>query len=306
MADSDVLIGITLAGMGAASLPWLAEYARPARPDSATTTHAGDPGYRTHYRWLGPDDGPVAVCIHGLTTPSFVWEGFAPVLANHRYRVLLYDLYGRGLSDCPTGLQTGAYFADQLDSLLDALGVAKPVLLLGYSMGGAVATSYAASRPNRVEKVILIAPAGFGHDLGGVTRLSAGLPALGGAIMRLLYPASARRALEIDRELDCGVKNMVERQIGETRWRGFAPVVWSSIRGILNEDMAPCHRRIAELDTPTLAVWGAKDDVIPLTGRDRMTDCNPNAQNTVIEEAGHSLPYTHIGELETACLDFLT
>jgi hypothetical protein len=35
----------------------------------------------THYRWIGPEDGPVAVCVHGLTTPSFVWQSVADRLA---------------------------------------------------------------------------------------------------------------------------------------------------------------------------------------------------------------------------------
>ena len=35
---------------------------------------------RTQYRWHGPEGGPVTVCVHGLTTPSFVWEGLVPGL----------------------------------------------------------------------------------------------------------------------------------------------------------------------------------------------------------------------------------
>lgn len=306
MAIGDLLIGAALAGGAVGAAPWVAERLRPVRPRDPAARVVGAPGYRTQYRWLGPANGPIAVCIHGLTTPSFVWEAFAPILARQGYRVLLYDLYGRGLSEVPPGLQTGAYFTAQLDRLLEALDVTAPVVLLGYSMGGAVAACYAAARPQRVAKLGLIAPAGFGHDLGLVPRLSARLPALGGALMRLAYPAAARRALEPDRDMPCAVENMIERQIDETRWRGFAPVVWSSIRGVLSEDLAPYHRRIAELGLPTLAVWGQEDAVIPLSGRARLQSWNPHAQHEVIAKAGHGLPYTHIRDLQTACRGLLT
>ena len=306
MASSDLLITAALAGTALGAAPWLSERMRPVRRGDPDALVVGGLGYRTHYRWLGPEDGPVAICIHGLTTPSFVWDAFAPVLAQHGYRVLLYDLYGRGLSDVPPGVQTGTYFADQLDRLLDALHVKTPTLLLGYSMGGAIAAHYAATRPHRVAKLVLIAPAGFGHDLGLVARLSTRLPVLGGALMRVAYPATTRRALEADRDMPCAVENMIERQIEEIHWRGFAPAVWSSIRGVLSEDLAPCHRRISELGLPTLVIWGEEDDVIPLSGMARLQTWNPGAQNQVIAKAGHALPYTHIREFAKACAGLLS
>ncbi|MEM9843459.1 MAG: alpha/beta hydrolase [Pseudomonadota bacterium] len=305
MASSDFLIGAALAGLAAGVSPTLAERFRPKRTFDTFRSVAGDPGYRTHYRWLGPEDGPIAVCIHGLTTPSFVWEAFAPVLVRHGYRVLLYDLFGRGLSDTPKGLQSGAYFGVQLDHLIDTLGVTDPVLLCGYSMGGAIAATYAATRSERIHRLILIAPAGFGHDLGRVPGLAIQFPVLGGALMRLAYPVSARRALETDRDRPFAVENMVDRQIAETKWRGFAPVVWSSIRGILDEDLAPSHRRIGELGIPALAVWGAEDEVIPLKGMEGLKACNPNAENVVIAGAGHAIPYSHVSDLERASMRLL-
>ncbi|MEM9909591.1 MAG: alpha/beta hydrolase [Pseudomonadota bacterium] len=301
MAISEILVGASLAGAAAAVTPFVVERLRPVRPNKADAPAAGKPGHRTHYRWLGPGDGPVAVCIHGLTTPSFVWEAFAPELVRKGYRVLLYDLYGRGCSDYPDGLQSGAYFADQLDELLNNLKTTEPVLVLGYSMGGAIAATFAAKHPDRVRKLVLIAPAGFGHDLGAIPKISAKLPLLGGALMRLVYPSFSRNALETDRNQNCVVENMIDRQIAETRWRGFAPAVWSSIRGVLSEDLAPSHRRIATLGIPTLIVWGEKDDVIPLKGMEHLDVWNSDASSVLIPNAGHGIPYTHLSELVSAC-----
>ena len=53
----------------------------------------------THFQFHGPVDGPLVVCVHGLTTPSFVYEGLAKRLVERGHRVLVYDHYGRGYSE---------------------------------------------------------------------------------------------------------------------------------------------------------------------------------------------------------------
>jgi len=90
----------------------------------------------THYRWHGPIDGPVIVAVHGLTTPATVWNGMIPFLTAQGYRVLSYDLYGRGFSDAPSGAQNIAFFTRQLGELLADQEITDAVTLMGYSMGG--------------------------------------------------------------------------------------------------------------------------------------------------------------------------
>ena len=57
----------------------------------------------THYQFLGLRGGPLAICVHGLSTPSFVFEALAAFLIGRGYRVLIYDHYGRGYSDRSKG-----------------------------------------------------------------------------------------------------------------------------------------------------------------------------------------------------------
>ncbi|MDR9393783.1 alpha/beta fold hydrolase [Roseovarius sp. SYSU LYC5161] len=250
---------------------------------------------RTHYRWFGPDDGPVVVCIHGLTTAAYVWGPVARGLAAAGYRVLTYDLYGRGFSDRPRGAQDAAFFLAQLDELLADQGVTGRVTLLGYSMGGAIATAFAAAHPDRVRQLILLAPAGLGHDLGPVARLVVNHPWLGTWLFFAFYARSYGNALEAERGLPGRVEGMVDRQKAELEYRGFLPGVLRSLRGILDDDQAGHHRDIAAAKLPVLAVWGAEDDVIPLAGKDKLAACNPRARQAVIEGAGHALAYTHPG-----------
>jgi pimeloyl-ACP methyl ester carboxylesterase len=251
----------------------------------------------THYRWRGAAKGPVAVCVHGLTTPSFVWGPVARGLGALGFRVLVYDLYGRGFSDRPKGAQDAAFFNTQLEDLLEALEVGDDITLLGYSMGGAIATGFAALHPNRLRRMVLIAPAGMGHDLGPVARLVSNYERLGQWVMLAFYGRSLRRATEAERDLPSAIEGVVDLQQNELKYRGFRPAVLSSIRGLLGDVQENAHHAVATSAVPVLAIWGRDDEVIPLAGKDKLRAWNPAARQEVIENVGHCLAYTHADEV---------
>ncbi|RBI85871.1 alpha/beta hydrolase [Rhodosalinus halophilus] len=251
----------------------------------------------THYRWLGASRGPVAVCVHGLTTPSFVWEGLAPRLGALGFRVLVYDLYGRGFSDRAEGRQNAAFFVRQLEALLADQDVeTSEVTLLGYSMGGAICTAFAAEHPE-IDRLILIAPAGVRENLGWQARLVRDLPILGDWAFHLFFPRQLRQGIEAERALPASVPDIHDRQLAELRRRGFLPSVISSIRGILARSMAAEHRRIAETGLPVLALWGESDTLVPKASLGQLAQWNRGTVQEVIEGAGHGLPYTHTDEV---------
>ena len=301
------VIWVTLAlGALAGVAPVLREMARPrieGARDNAPGDFAALSRGRTHYRWHGPEGGPVTVCVHGLTTPSFVWEGLVPGLVDAGQRVLTYDLYGRGYSDRPGGAQDRDFFVTQLEELLADQGVEGPVTLVGYSMGGAIAAAYAARYPDRLRELVLIAPAGLGHDLGPVARLVARGGAVGRWLMLAVFPMSFRRGCEAERGLPTTVPGIEDRQQAELRWRGFIPAVARSVAGILAEAQDETHAAIARSGVPVRAVWGAEDRVIPLSRKARLAEMNPDAYQYVIEGAGHGLTYTHTDRVLTAIME---
>ncbi|KIC10616.1 alpha/beta hydrolase [Leisingera sp. ANG-M1] len=254
-------------------------------------------GGLTHYRWSGPLRGPVAVCIHGLTTPSFVWDGVAEGLAAMGYRVLSYDLYGRGYSDRPEGLQDRAFFLTQLEELLEDQKVGEDFTLIGYSMGGAIATAFASAHPGRVREIILLAPAGFGSSPGRLTWAVRQLPAVGDWLMQALYPALHIRGTNAERALPSSVPGIVDLQQRELGYRGFIPAVLASLRGILNEDFTADHRRLHQAGVPVLAVWGQEDRVIPPNTAGRVAEHGRSIRQEEIAGAGHGLPYTHTDQV---------
>ena len=113
--------------------------------------------------------------IHGLTANHKCWEPMAEVLAPD-YRLIAYDLRGRGDSDKPaTGYSLAAHGRD-LAALLDHFGV-RSTVLMGHSLGAAIALRFAVDHPGRVRRLVLID--------GGLDARAEVLDSLAPAIARL-------------------------------------------------------------------------------------------------------------------------
>lgn len=289
--------------------PYLHEALKPHMDDKARRSAPGEFAELsrgcTHYRWLGATRGPVAVCVHGLTTPSFVWNGLAPGLGALGFRVLVYDLYGRGYSDRPSGPQDSAFFVTQLEELLEDQGVDGDITLLGYSMGGAIATAFAALFPERLRQLVLIAPAGLGHDLGPLAERVTHGGRLGRWMMQAFFARSFRKSTEAERDLPSSVEGIVDLQQGELHYRGFVPAVMASINGMVSEDLREEHHDIAQSRVAVLAIWGGQDSIIPISSMGDLAQINRAARQEVIEDAGHGLTYTHSAAVIHAMRDLM-
>jgi pimeloyl-ACP methyl ester carboxylesterase len=301
--------GLALLFLGVAIWPFWREsqlkHMNDAARQSAPGQFANLSKGQTHYTWHGPKDGPVAVCIHGLTTPSYVWGGLVPTLTGMGYRVLTYDHYGRGYSDRPKGLQDRRFFLDHLNELLDDQGVTGDLTVLGYSMGGAIATCFAAENSDRVSQVVLLAPAGIRMPKLG-WRAKLGLkPGIGDWLMLLIYGQMHRQGVEAERELPSAVPGIVDLQLKELEYQGFIPATLASYRGIISEDLRPDHLRVADKKLPLLTVLGETDPLIPPAAGPILKDMNPQAQVKVIAGAGHGVPYTHANDVAGYLKDFL-
>lgn len=111
------------------------------------------------YRRTGPRDGPALVLLHGLMDNS---AGFAPLLAALEAGgalerdIIAPDWRGHGDSEATPGAYWFPNYLADLEALLDALGVTEPVVLIGHSMGGQVASLYAGARPSRVAGLVAL------------------------------------------------------------------------------------------------------------------------------------------------------
>jgi pimeloyl-ACP methyl ester carboxylesterase len=256
----------------------------------------------THYQWFGPEGGRVIVMIHGLTTSSYVFGGIISELQIQGFRILTYDLYGRGLSDRPGKPQTRSFFICQLRELLQEQNVNGAVMLLGYSMGGSIATVFAAEEPERVSRLMLIAPAGLDRAPAPFAEFCRKMPwigdwvhtVFGGLVLRDGQPAAAS-----------SVPDIAARQAAETRTRGYLRSVLSSRRNILAERLEEEHREVQRSGVPVLAIWGDADRSIRLTSLGELTRINRETRQVTVAGAGHSLAHSHPREVAGAIAAFI-
>ena len=240
----------------------------------------------THYRWIGPVRGPVAVLIHGIATPAVVWDGIAEGLAQTAFRVLVYDLPGRGLSDAAGGRHDADFYVRHLEELLAHEGLTEDLTLVGYSMGGAIATAFAARNPDRMTRLVLVAPAGVVRVEAPLDAVMRRVPVLGDWLHAVVAPVHAARHL--------GEPGPVaDARAAQARRRGHFPTLLASRRGILSQTQEAEHRAIGKADVPVLAIWGSDDRAIPLRGLGTLAQWNRNARQEVVEGADHALPMTH-------------
>jgi pimeloyl-ACP methyl ester carboxylesterase len=281
----------------AAAAPFLVEHYRPRMCDGRRGSAPGQfvelsQGV-THYHLSGPAEGPLVVCVHGLTTPSFVWQRLANGLVTHGFRVLVYDLYGRGFSDRPEEVQEKGFFNRQLEDLLAHLGIEEPFHLIGYSMGGAIATGFAATYPARVRRLVLLASAGLARADAPMMRFIRDRGIAGKWLMLAAYPHRMRCGIQAESAQHKVPPEITEGQEAQLEFQGFVPAVLASLRGILARPLEGEHMAVRQSGLPVLALWGAEDAVIPAAAMGQLAAWNRNARQDVIEDAGHGLTYTH-------------
>jgi pimeloyl-ACP methyl ester carboxylesterase len=128
----------------------------------------GEKNELTHYsvhNWDQIANTPPTICLHGLNGSRLLFSDLLTIVERNYPNLpfLAVDLYGHGLSSCPDKKYNLDLFVNQIDKLLHRLDVPRTskINIVGFSLGGAVAVGFAKQYPQRIEKLVLIAPAGF-------------------------------------------------------------------------------------------------------------------------------------------------
>ena len=226
-------------------------------------------GIELHYEVSGA--GPALVWLHGLMgsiAGSHLFGGDLSGLAGRGFRLVQYDARGHGESGYTQNEAdyTWAAHAEDMRALLDELGIER-AMIGGGSMGAGVSITFALAHPERVEKLVLIAPPPLGDTVGMAQQIFGGLATL-------IESTGLEKAVEIVLQLpDFAVLRETDPAqfalLGE--WlRGQNPAsVVQAIRGLLNGPALP-EERFGEIAAPALVVGHPGDPIHPLSSAERL------------------------------------
>ena len=233
-------------------------------------------------------DGPPLLFVHGLNARWQNWLLTIPAFMGS-HRCIAPDLPGFGESEMPAEEVSIRGYARTLDRLCDLLGVDSPVVV-GSSMGGFVGAELALSFPTRVRRLVLVAAAGLSIEsvhrepLLAMARLwAATLSHTGARSERVARRARLRRAaLQTIVRYPERLSPALSRVLVEGAGRPGFVAALAALTGYSYRD------RLAEVEVPTLVVWGRNDMMVPVEDAELYTRLiGPNARKVIFDDTGH-------------------
>ncbi|MBC8650817.1 alpha/beta fold hydrolase [Pseudomonas sp. MTM4] len=255
-------------------------------------------GLTLHYLDIG--EGPIVVWLHGSGPGASGYSNFKgnyPVFEQAGYRNIIVDLPGFGRSDKPADAQYHLdFFITHLHALLDSLGIDR-CTLLGNSLGGAIALGTALAHPERVEKLILLAP-------GGVEERETYFKMKGIQRMVETFAAGPMGIEQMRHVMQLQVfdpSNLTEAILAER-----AAVAPSQPANLFSTMLVPnMTERLGELNCPIFGFWGSDDVFNPPSGVFKLLEHARNARFTLLNRCGHWVQVEHPELFNRQCLEFL-
>jgi len=256
-------------------------------------------GQRWVYLQRGADDGPVWLLVHGFTGSKENWTALMRQLPRE-LRVIAPDLPGWGESQPAPGLEHDwASQAQRLSTFIEALDL-REVLLVGHSMGGGVAALTAARHPQRLQRLVLMNPAGIRFRDN----------AFGLAVLRGEHPFEVHDIDDLERYLGLVFKHppplpwplpqaLVEKRNAALDFERHVLVEIGSGGGAFAPGEAA-----AQIALPTLVLGCREDAVIDASAVELYAERIPGARSELLEGCGHMPMMEQPAQTAQALLSF--
>ena len=258
-------------------------------------------GLMMHYHEAGTGERGTVLFIHGSGPGASGWSNYKrnyPVLAEAGYRTLVPDTLGYGYSSKPEDGDYGLdYLAGAYLALLDGLGVTK-VTIVGNSQGGAIAILMARKHPDRVERLVLMAP-------GGLEKREVYMELEGIQTMTKVFFAKDGITRESMRQvfgLQLFNRDLITDEIIEERYQ-IAVTQPKSVIGKMRVDNQ--EDVLHEIQCPTLCFWGANDVFCPISGATKIATRVKRSKTILLSECGHWVMVEYRDFFNATVLGFL-
>jgi pimeloyl-ACP methyl ester carboxylesterase len=219
--------------------------------------------------------------IHGFPLSKAIWQPQLEGL-NTSFHIITPDLRGHGDSQAVPGPYSMQLLANDLNSLLDNLGINQPVVVCGHSMGGYLTFEFYRQYPQRVAGLIFTATrAADDPPEGKVNRdkaaqnvtLDGVTPIVEGMLPKILSP----EVFDSNPDLVEHVKDIM---------------MGTSAEGTIGALMAMKDRpdstpTLAEINVPSLVIHGREDQIIPLADAEQMAGTIQDCEFVIYDNAGH-------------------
>jgi pimeloyl-ACP methyl ester carboxylesterase len=264
------------------------------QPAGAASKFATVYGAKIHYLEAG--SGPTVILLHGLGGDSSNWAMTVGPLAE-KYRVIVPDQIGFGRSDKPFINYRVGTLVDFLGGFYKALNIER-ASLVGNSLGGWTAAAFALAHPEKVERLVLVAAAGFALADDVDPRAVNGLnPSTREAIRQVMSLVFYNKQLYTS---DAAVDLMFARKMAA----GDGYTIQRFIESIIRREDS-LDNRLSAIKHPTLIVWGREDGLTPLSLGERFKREIRGSELLVIEKCGHVPQIEKAAEFNAALLKFL-
>jgi pimeloyl-ACP methyl ester carboxylesterase len=258
-----------------------------------------------HVERFGHGGAPFLL-VHGFGTSSFLWRHVAPAIAIANRTAFAVDLFGYGESDRPFDADYGiAAQAEYLDHAMTALRLPRAVVV-GVDLGGAIAMRLAATRPERVERLVLVNPIALkevpGEDIKALNRntarfafrVSRGVLGAAPLLTELLESSVADRERMPDR--------LVARYLAPYVGHAGVEHLLNLARAVEPDDMEEID--LSLLDRPTLIVWGDQDPFVKPSLPDELVEQIPGSRIVRMPGLGRLIPEEAPDTLANLILEF--
>ena len=255
----------------------------------------------TDHAPIGASNG-TAIFIHGSGPGASGWSNFKHNVSAFQeagYRCIVYDQWGYGKTSKPEDVDhTLDFFVDGLVSLMDSADVANAVLV-GNSLGGAVALGLALRHPERVEKLILMAPGGIESredyfsmpGIQAMVKYPMGSPEFTKEVLAQLLTQLVYDPVNVDDELV------------DERW---ATLETQNAHVLATMQIPDLSDQLASIDINTLVFWGTEDRFCPASGTWKILQMKGNVQAELVNYCGHWVMSEYPDLFNERCLSFLS
>jgi len=247
-------------------------------------------------------EGMPFVMIHAGVADSRQWNNEFAFFAEN-YQVVRYDMRGYGKSEPAEGEFN---HLDDLVTILNALELKEPIVVMGCSMGGGLAMDFALTHPSRARALIMVGsgPSGLELDMPA--------PAKFADVEKAFEAGDLDRVAELETQIwfdgTGRTSEQVNQEMRQLTYEMNRQALEHEVKQLgkrLPNTQTSAFDRLSDLKIPVLVIVGARDTPYILAAADYMVEKVPSVQKVVIEDAAHLPNMDQPENFRTIVTDFL-